>query len=92
MSKLDIPRLRPLRDIKDPTTREYVRKSRARGRKRFPHPSHRMSKWEIEVRCPCSTPRFYRVRHCQRCGEEEAKHPAGHFYHTLLKKCTGKPY
>lgn len=44
-----------------------------------PNKSHRMTKWRTEVRAPCGTPRFYAVRHCTRCGAEQAAHPAGRF-------------
>lgn len=53
-------------------------------------PSHRMSKWGSEIITPCGTPRFYAVRHCTKCGEEEWEHAAGHFFHRLLEPCKGK--
>jgi len=52
-----------------------------------PDITHKMSEWKTEVRCPADTPRFYAVRYCIRCGEEELKHPAGHFSGNLLKPC-----
>ena len=52
-----------------------------------PDPTHKMSEWRTEVRCPCDTPRFYGVRECELCGEEEMKHPAGHFFNKLLRPC-----
>lgn len=56
-----------------------------------PHPSHRMSKWEVDVRAPAGTPRFYSVRQCVRCGEEEMKHAAGHFVDRLQQPCAVPP-
>lgn len=50
------------------------------------HETHRMSKWRAEVRAPAGTPRFYSVRNCRGCGEEEAKHPAGHFVADALRR------
>lgn len=52
-----------------------------------PHRTHRMTRWETAVRAPAGTPRFYRVRSCKRCGEEEAIHVAGHFRGGLDKPC-----
>ena len=52
-----------------------------------PHSSHKMSKWYCDVRAPAGTPRFYSVRECKKCGEEEIKHPAGHFVNELIKPC-----
>jgi hypothetical protein len=50
-----------------------------------------MTKWETDIRAPAGTPRFYGVRRCRRCGEEEAKHPAGHFLGNLERKCRAAP-
>lgn len=58
-----------------------------RRRDRRPHPSHRMTKWGIEVLAPVGTPRFYRTRKCARCDGEEMRHPAGHFLGNLERKC-----
>ena len=55
----------------------------------MPHESHQMSKWRTEIRCPGDEPRFYGVRECLRCGEEELSHPAGHFLEGLLRECQG---
>ena len=52
-----------------------------------PHFSHQMTEWRSEIRCPCDEPRFYGVRNCENCGEEELQHPAGHFLDELLKEC-----
>ena len=52
-----------------------------------PDPSHIMTEWRTEIRCPGSTPRFYGVRNCKNCGEEELKHPAGHFMEGLIGPC-----
>lgn len=52
-----------------------------------PHRSHRMVRWETDIRAPAGTPRFYRVRSCTRCGEEEAIHAAGHFRGRLDEPC-----
>ena len=54
-----------------------------------PHPSHKMGKWHTEIRCPADTPRFYGVRECKKCGEEEMSHLAGHFLRELLSPCKG---
>ena len=54
-----------------------------------PHPSHKMSEWRTEIRCPGSEPRFYGVRDCENCGEEELEHAAGHFLEGLLAECKG---
>jgi len=54
------------------------------------HSSHNMSKWESKIRAPAGTPRFYRARHCKRCGGGEIKHPAGHFVDEwLYDPCVG---
>ena len=53
----------------------------------IPDETHVMSEWRTEVRCPGDTPRFYGVRNCVNCGEEELQHPAGHFFGKLLKPC-----
>lgn len=54
------------------------------------HPTHRMTTWKTDIRCPASTPRFYRVRHCKKCEIEEMKHPAGHFNRDkLAEECKG---
>jgi hypothetical protein len=50
-------------------------------------PSHEMSEWISEILAPCGEPRFYAVRHCKKCGEEEWDHAAGHFFHGLLRPC-----
>lgn len=42
-----------------------------------PDPSHKMSKWQTDVRAPAGTPRFYSVSSCKLCGAEMIKHPAG---------------
>lgn len=55
--------------------------------KHVPDPSHKMTEWRTEVRCPGSTPRFYGVRNCTECGEEELEHPAGHFMNDLESRC-----
>jgi hypothetical protein len=55
-----------------------------------PHPSHKMSTWRSEIRCPGNTARFYGVRECEFCGEEELQHPAGHFLEKLLEMCIGE--
>ena len=52
-----------------------------------PHPSHKMTIWRCEIRCPCDEPRFYGVRNCKLCGEEELEHPAGHFMNRLEEEC-----
>lgn len=52
-----------------------------------PHPSHVMSEWRTEIRCPSSTPRFYGVRVCRGCGSEEMRHAAGHFLDDLVRPC-----
>lgn len=57
---------------------------------KVPHPSHKMSKWRTEILAPAGTPRFYGVRNCKVCGEEEWSHPAGHFLHKLGYSCVGK--
>lgn len=52
-----------------------------------PDSTHKMSEWHTEIRCPGDEPRFYGVRECLLCGEEELKHPAGHFFGRLLEPC-----
>ena len=52
-----------------------------------PHPSHKMSKWETTILAPSGTERFYRIRHCTKCHEEEWK-GNGHFLHGLGKPCS----
>lgn len=54
----------------------------------LPHPSHKMTKERCEIRCPGSEPRFYGVRDCENCGEEELTHPAGHFLGRLGYPCS----
>lgn len=56
----------------------------------IPDPTHEMSEWGTEVRSPCGTARFYGVRHCVKCGEEELEHAAGHFFNRLLEPCKGE--
>ncbi|MFH1547118.1 MAG: hypothetical protein ABIC57_01375 [bacterium] len=53
----------------------------------IPDSTHKMSEWRTEIRSPCGTGRFYNVRECKICGEEELQHPAGHFFNNLLSKC-----
>jgi len=53
------------------------------------HPSHNLTQWATEIRCPGSEPRFYGVRHCTKCGREELQHPAGHFLNGLGEPCKG---
>lgn len=48
--------------------------------------SHRLTKWRTDIRCPCSTARFYLVRECKKCGAEQMSHPAGRFSDGLLAK------
>ena len=62
-------------------------KDTGKRKKNVPHPSHVMGEWSTEIRCPGSTPRFYGVRRCIKCGEEELSHPAGHFLSELLREC-----
>lgn len=38
-----------------------------------PHPTHPMGKWFSDIRCPGSTERYYEVRVCTACGEEELR-------------------
>ena len=57
--------------------------------KTVPHPSHDMGEWRSEIRCPGDEPRFYGVRSCKKCGEEELEHSAGHFLDGLLVECNG---
>jgi len=55
------------------------------------HPSHEMNEWHTEVRSPCGTSRFYRVRQCIYCEGEQAEHPAGRFIDPeLLRPCLRK--
>jgi hypothetical protein len=54
---------------------------------KVPHPSHKMTEWRTEILVPCGTPRFYGVRNCDVCGDEEWSHPAGHFLHRLGFPC-----
>lgn len=49
-----------------------------------------MTGWTTEIRAPAGTPRFYGVRKCKLCGEEEMKHPAGHFMEGLEQPCASK--
>jgi len=52
------------------------------------HKSHRMSKWITDIRSPAGTPRFYRCRHCTKCGYEQIYHAAGRFIDPpLLREC-----
>lgn len=52
------------------------------------HSSHSMSRWKVEIRCYSSTDRFYSVRHCTRCGHEQATSVAGKFSDRELRvKC-----
>ncbi len=62
------------------------------NRKKYvPHPSHRMTKWRTEILSPNGgEPRFYGVRECLSCGEEEWEHAAGHFLHSLGQPCDVK--
>jgi hypothetical protein len=54
------------------------------------HKSHRMTKWQSEIRAPASTARFYSVRRCKKCGHEQMYHAAGRFIDSELKKeCRG---
>lgn len=55
-----------------------------------PHPSHKMTDWQSEIRCPCDTPRFYSVRTCSVCGQEEMRHAAGRFMERLRFECDGE--
>ena len=56
--------------------------------KTVPHPSHKMTAWRTQVRSPTGgEPRFYGVRNCKKCGEEELEHPAGHFMNRLEEVC-----
>jgi hypothetical protein len=56
-----------------------------------PHPSHKMTKEEGQVRSPTGNdPRLYGVRHCIHCKREELQHPAGHFLNGLDFPCSGK--
>lgn len=57
---------------------------------KIPHPSHKMSGWKEEILAPAGTPRFYAVRKCELCEEEEWKHSAGHFLHRLSYPCEGE--
>lgn len=57
---------------------------------KVPHESHKMTRWRTDIRSPLGTPRFYRVRRCKVCHEEETRHPAGHFIEELEKPCSGK--
>jgi DnaJ-class molecular chaperone len=56
-------------------------------KERQPHPTHQMTAWRSEIRCPGDTPRFYGVRECVNCGEEEMQHAAGHFLNQLGFPC-----
>ena len=54
------------------------------------HPSHKLGKEYIDIRCPGSTPRFYGVRQCELCGAEVIEHPAGLFIEDeLFYECFG---
>jgi hypothetical protein len=66
----------------------YERNHGINSPKRKPHSSHRMTKWETEIRSPTGgEPRFYSVRRCRKCGLEELSHPAGHFNAGLREVC-----
>ena len=56
-------------------------------REQRPHPTHQMTVWRTEIRCPGDEPRFYGVRECTNCGEEEMQHAAGHFLNQLGFPC-----
>ncbi len=56
---------------------------------KVPHPSHDMTEWRTEARAPAGTLRWYGVRECKACGEEEMDHPAGHFLGCLGYPCKG---
>lgn len=62
-------------------------KDSGKQEKHVPHPTHKMSEWHTEVLAPCGEPRFYSVRECLACGEEEWQHAAGHFLHNLEMEC-----
>jgi len=79
---LKIPKLYSLS-----TKKEYLEYKREEKIRTSPHKSHRMSKWYSEILAPCGTPRFYAVRHCTKCGKEEQKHAAGHFFNGLKEAC-----
>lgn len=56
-----------------------------------PHPTHPMGEWFSDVRCPGSTERFYDVRACTACGEEELRgnaHILGEG-NALTRPCSG---
>jgi hypothetical protein len=54
-------------------------------RDRIIHPSHIMSVPYCDIRCPASTPRFYTIRKCIKCGYEEVSHTAGYFLDNELE-------
>lgn len=55
------------------------------------HSSHVLCEEYIDIRCPGSTPRFYGVRECIKCGAEIVEHPAGLFIDDeLFSECIGE--
>jgi len=50
------------------------------------HPSHDMTDWYSEIKCPCNTERFYKTRKCKKCEGEQYYHPAGRFIDPELEK------
>jgi hypothetical protein len=59
-------------------------------KKTVPHPSHKMPrKWRSTIIAPCGEPRFYAVRACRLCGEQEFESNSGHFLDGLLSICRG---
>lgn len=72
-----------------PTACPYCRDTPGQRKIRKPHPSHKMSEWRSEIRCPGATERFYSVRDCSECGMEEMRHAAGHFMEKLQMQCQG---
>lgn len=69
-----------------PVPCSYCKGAKQREQKR-PHPSHEMTDFKSEIRCPGSEPRFYSVRECKACGQEEMRHAAGHFMERLGYPC-----
>ncbi len=71
----------------NPVSCPYCRGTKKRAIE-VPHSSHRMQrKWRSEILAPAGTPRFYSVRNCIACKEEEWQSAAGHFLNGLIKKC-----
>ena len=76
--------------VLDDNTAYYVLASRARFNDYINsvHPSHNLTEWYSEVKCPASTARFYSTRKCKNCEGEQYYHAAGRFIDSKLKhKC-----